>query len=64
MLHKTSGNLIVNGFGEGKPTSFTVDTDATVSVVHPELISNSHPEISFGTIPSMWLTNVAYRNRQ
>ena len=39
-LHKTSRNLIVNGFAEGKPTSFTVDTGATVSIVHPDLVSN------------------------
>ena len=32
-LHKTSGNLIVNGLTEGKPTSFTVNTAATVPIV-------------------------------
>ena len=41
MLHKTSGNLIVNGFAEGKPTSFTVDTGATVSIVRPCLLYTS-----------------------
>ena len=29
-LHKISGNLIVNRFAEGKPTSFTADTGARV----------------------------------
>ena len=32
---RISGNLIVNGFADGKPTSFTVDTGATaVSYTH------------------------------
>ena len=48
--HKISGNLIVNGFADGKPTSFTVDTGATVSIVRPDLVCNRHPLISSCTI--------------
>ena len=33
ILRKTSGNLFINAFDEGKPTSFIVDKGATVSIV-------------------------------
>ena len=46
ILHKTSGNLIINGFAEGKPTSFTVDKGATVSIACLDLDSNHQPQIS------------------
>ena len=52
-LHKTSGKLIVNGFAEGKTSSFTVDTGATVSIVRPDLISNRRPQISSCTIQTV-----------
>ena len=45
--------MIVNGFADGKPTSFTVDTGATVSIVRPDLVSNRHPLISSCTIQTV-----------
>ena len=37
----------------GKPTSFTVDTGATVSIVRPDLVCNRHPLISSCTIQTV-----------
>ena len=34
-LSKTNGNVIVNGFPEGKGTSFTNDTGSTESTMRP-----------------------------
>ena len=52
-LHMISGNCIVSGFADGKPTSFTVDTGATVSIVRTDLISNRWPQISSCTIQTV-----------
>ena len=51
--HKTSGNLIVNGYAEGKPTSFTADMGATVSIMRPDLVSNLQSLISSCTIQTV-----------
>ena len=45
--------MLVTGFAEGKQTSFTVDTGATVSIVRPDLISNRRPQISSCTIQTV-----------
>ena len=51
--HMTNGNLIVNGSAEGKPTSFAVDTGATVSIVCPDLISKQQPQFGSCTIQTV-----------
>ena len=56
--YKTSENLIVNGFAEGKPTSFTADTGATVSIVRSDLVSNRQLLISSCTIQTVTGTPV------
>ena len=45
--------MIVNGFADSKPTSFTVDTGATVSIVRPDLLSNCQPLISSCTVQTV-----------
>ena len=44
-LYKTSENLIVNGLSDGKQTSFTYDTCATVSVVRSDSVSYTHLDV-------------------
>ena len=37
-LQKNRGSFVVNRFIQDRLTSITVDTDATVSIVHPDLV--------------------------
>ena len=37
----------------GKPTSFTVDTGATVSILRPDLMSNRQSQVSSCTIQTV-----------
>lgn len=41
LLHEIRGNLIVKGFIEDKPAAFTVDMDATVSTICPDVVDHS-----------------------
>ena len=42
-LQKNSGSLVVTGFVQERPTSITVDTGATVSIVRPDMVKDLKP---------------------
>ena len=53
MLHEISRNLIVNGFVEGTPASFTIDMGTTVSTVCPDIVSCLQPQLSYFTLQTV-----------
>ena len=42
-LQKNTGSLLVTGFVQERPTSITVDTGTTVSIVRPDVVKNLKP---------------------
>ena len=42
--------MTINRFAEGKPTSFAVNTGATVAIVLPDLVSYRQAQFNFYTV--------------
>ena len=50
MIHKITDNFTVSGSLENKSTAFTAVTDATVSMVRPDIVRNPQPELCYLTL--------------